>query len=226
MTSLLRIAGGSAIYGFAIGSVHSPKLATWNLAKFPLLIVITALVCGLAYYAFALVVSRRLTLGDVTAMSLRTFADISVLLASLAPVAYFLATTIDHPTEESLREYPFFLGLNVAFIAFCGSVALLRQATRLSRERDLALRQAIAILTAWLAISLFVGGQCAWFMRPFFEVSTNPAPMFMEGTRPDFRGATSFYEAVWQLVDPPVCTGPCSDALRSGTAAAHSSRRD
>lgn len=205
--SVPTILVASAVYGFSIGSVHSVRLAAWNLAKFPLLIFSTCLICALAYFAFTLLITRRLTLADVTALSLRTFADLSVLLASLAPVSYFLARTLLRPTPDSLNEYPFFLGLNVLFIACCGSAALARQALRLVRTNGLDVRESATVLAAWLAISLFAGGQCAWYMRPFFEVSTNPNPVFMEGTDPDFRGATSFYEAVWQLVDPPRPSG-------------------
>jgi hypothetical protein len=205
--AVLTIVLASAVYGFSIGSVHSLRIATWNLAKFPLLVLATSAVCALAYWAFALFVTRRLTFADVTALSLRTFADLSVLLASLAPVAYFLARTIEPPTAASLNEYPFFLGLNVVFIAASGVVALSRQTLRVAREFGLGVRRSAAILAAWLAISLFVGGQAAWYLRPFFEVATNPDPVFIEGTAPDFRGATSFYEAVWHLVDPPAGTG-------------------
>ena len=60
-------------------------------------------------------------------------------------------------------------------------------------------------VTAWLALSLFAGGQCAWYMRPFFGIGAlkGDSPPFFLGTAPDFRGARSFYEAVWNLVQPP-----------------------
>jgi hypothetical protein len=210
---ILTILGASAVYGFSIGSVHSARLAAWNLAKFPLLIFLTCSICALAYFAFALLVTRRLTPRDVMDLSLRTFADLSVLLASLAPVSYFLARTIVQPTPTSLNEYPRFLGLNVAFIAACGLVALARQTLRIEREHRLDRGRSAAILSAWLLISLFAGGQCAWYMRPFFGPSTITDPPFMEGTNPDYRGATSFYEAVWHLVAPPPLP---EDYTRSG----------
>jgi hypothetical protein len=213
--SVLTIVAASAVYGFSIGSVHSLRLATWNLAKFPLLILATSVLCAFAYFAATLLVTRRLTLADVTVAALRTFADLSVLLASLAPVAYFLARTILQPTEDSLREYPFFLGLNVLFIACAGTVALARRALRLAREHGLGLRRSTAVLAAWLLVSLFAGGQCAWFLRPFFGVSTIEIRDFADGTKPDYRGATSFYEAVWQIVDPPPLAADYFRARRS-----------
>ena len=49
----------------------------------------------------------------------------------------------------------------------------------------------------------FAGGQCAWYLRPFFGPSTIRDIPFIEGSAPDYRGATSFYEAVYHLIHPP-----------------------
>ena len=198
----LTILAAAAVYGFSIGSLHSVRLAVWDLAKFPLLVFTTCAVCSLAWFACTLLVTRRLTFADVMGVSLRTFADLSALLASLAPVAYFLAKTVVQPTEKSLNEYPFFVGLNVAFIAACGTFALVRQTIRLVREHRLGLGRSVVVVAAWLAVSLFAGGQCAWYMRPFFGRSTIRDPPFMERTNCDDRGTTNFYEAVYHLVSP------------------------
>jgi hypothetical protein len=40
-------------------------------------------------------------------------------------------------------------------------------------------------------------------LRPYFGVSTIKDIPFIEGSRPDYRGARSFYEAVYHLMDPP-----------------------
>ena len=200
---LVEIVLASAAYGFAIGSVHSPRLAARNLIKFPLLIGLTSVLCALAYFVFAKFLTRRLSFRDVLALALRSFRDVAVLLASLAPASYFLARTAVRPDEQSLNEYPFFLGLNVFFIALCGVVALVRQTLKLLRGHGIDLRRSAAIVLCWLAISLFAGGQCAWYLRPFFGPSTIRHPPFIEGTNPDYRGATSFYEAVYHLIHPP-----------------------
>ena len=55
------------------------------------------------------------------------------------------------------------------------------------------------LIAAWLTASLFVGAQASWYMRPFCGVRTVDAP-FMLGSAPDFRGATSFYEALFHLL--------------------------
>jgi hypothetical protein len=47
-----------------------------------------------------------------------------------------------------------------------------------------------------------VGSQWSWYLRPFCGVATVNAP-FMLGAEPDFRGATNFYQAVYQIFAAP-----------------------
>lgn len=202
--SLLAMMLGSAAYGFAIGSGHSFRLGEWNLLKFPMLLLATSLLCMPAYYLLAQFITRRLSFGDVVSLIFRAFADTSLLLASLAPVCFFLAQTVTQPDGQELNEYPMFLGLNVLFIALCGTAAVVRQAFRLLKRHELSPARSVMIVVAWLGVSLFAGGQCAWYMRPFFGVRSISHLQFMEQSRPDYRGARSFYEAVYHLVNPPL----------------------
>ena len=57
-------------------------------------------------------------------------------------------------------------------------------------------------MSGWLALSLLVGGQAAWTLRPFFGVRSIPADQtrFFLGSSPDYRGSTNFYEAVYDVV--------------------------
>lgn len=201
--SLLTMVLGSAVYGFAIGSAHSVRQGEWNVLKFPLLLLATSLLCAPAYYLLGQFIARGLSFGTVLRLGLRAFADTSLLLASLAPVCFFLAMTLTPPDEQGLNEYPMFLGLNVVFVAVCGTLAVVRQARRLLKSHALSPARSAMIVVAWLAVSLFAGGQCAWYMRPFFGLRTIRYQHFMQGSRPDFRGARSFYEAVYFIVDPP-----------------------
>ncbi len=192
----------SAVYGFAIGSVHSSTYALRNLIKFPLLLTGTALTCGFAYFICGRIIVSTLSFVSVQRLVWRVYRDTAVLLASLGLVCIFLAYTLAKPTRSSLNEYPLFLGLNVVFIAASGSLSLVRQAKNLLRDHVLSRAQSIAIVTTWLGLSLAVGGQWAWYLRPFFGVSSLPDGPFFLGAAPDFRGARSFYEALYQLVDP------------------------
>jgi hypothetical protein len=72
----------------------------------------------------------------------------------------------------------------------------------LLRRFNLSVRRSTIIIGAWLALSLLVGSQWAWYLRPFCGVATIDAPFFL-GTEPDFQGATDFFQAVYYLFDPP-----------------------
>ena len=194
----------SAAYGFAIGSVHSPLFGARNLIKFPLLILVTAAICSVAFFLTARIVTSRLGFREVQALAVGIFRDVSLMLASVAPALLFLAHTIDQPTLRDLCEYPLFLGLNVGFIALAGTITVIRRARALIAGRGVSLPRGLTIIATWLLLSLLVGGQWAWFLRPFCGVSalTEETP-FLLGNMPDYRGAANFYEAVWHLFDAP-----------------------
>lgn len=201
---IATLIAAAALYGFSIGAVHSLEFARNNLLKFPLLLLVTAAICALAYWVVARTVTARLGFRDVQRLVLETFRDLALLLASLAPACLFLAHTIEQPDGQGLCEYPLFLGLNVLFIAVAGTFALVRQAQRMLQRNGLSRGKRAVIVLAWLALSLLVGSQWAWFLRPFCGVSSlEEDTPFVLGTAPDFRGATSFYQAVYQIFDPP-----------------------
>jgi hypothetical protein len=202
---LAALVVASGLYGFSIGSVHSLRFALRNLVKFPLLILATMVVCGIGYFLVACITGARLRFGEVQRLALRLFRNTVVLLVALAPVSYFLARVIDKPNLTGLGEYPLFLGLNVCFIALAGVLALAHEVRHFPREDSWPRRSRVLTLTGWLALSLLVGGQAAWYLRPFFGVASiagEQTPFFL-GASPDYRGSTNFYEAVYHLVAPP-----------------------
>lgn len=205
MKQLLTLVGCAAAYGFSVGCAHSLTFGLHNLVKFPLLLLVTASVCAVASHLVASFAGARLRFAEVQELNFALFTDASVMLASLAPVGLFLSLTHARPTESGLHEYPLFLAFNVVLIAVSGVTALWRQARGVMKKAQLGRRRGVVVVGAWLALSLLVGSQAAWFFRPFFGVATIRAedtPFFL-GTNPDFRGATNFYEAVWQIVFPP-----------------------
>jgi len=194
----------AAAYGYSIGVWHSARYGARNLVKFPLLLLVTTAVCALACFLTARLLTPKLAFRDVQNLVLRLYAAASVLLASLAPVNLFLAATLVRPASHgALNDYPLFLGLNVAFIAVSGSLALVKQASELLHRHRLGPWTSASLICAWLALALAVGAQWAWYLRPFFGISAPGIQGFCLGTQPDFRGATSFYEAVYHLVVPP-----------------------
>ena len=205
MRRVLSALAASAVYGFSVGAVRSFRFAALDVVKFPLLVCVSASVCAGAYFLLARFVAPRLAFSDVRRLVLASYGDLARLLASFAPVCLFLARTVRQPISlAELGEYPFFLGCNVALIAGCGVLAVGRQATALSRRHGLSRLRAGVLVGGWLGFSLLVGGQAAWYLRPFFGIRAVPEDgTFCEGSQPDFRGARSFYEAVYNLGAAP-----------------------
>lgn len=198
----LRLVVAPAVYGFSVGAVYSWRSAALNTLKFPLLIAVTAVVCAASHFLIARFFGLRLTFSQVRNLVFEGYGDLGVMLASLSTVLLFFALTFEpsiSPTE--LGEYPWFLGLNVVLIAGLGSLSLVRQAHGVVRRAHTSTRRAACVVGGWLAVSLLVGAQGAWYLRPFFGNRAVPDDgTFCLGTRPDFRGATSFFEAVGDLV--------------------------
>ena len=199
------LAISSAIYGYTVGAAHCQLYATRNFVKFPLLILGTAGVCGLAYYIVGRFFGLELTLRRTHELAIDLYRDLSLLLVSLAPVNLFVALILVYTDDGRIGEYSLFLGMNVVFIAACGILALLRQGRRVLASGTVSPRRAAVIVLAWLALSMVVGGQGAFYLRPFFgyPASRGGHPPFALGTTPDVRGATNFFEAVGQVVSRP-----------------------
>ncbi len=188
-----------------MGAVCSPRVAALNLVKFPLLIVVSLSVSAGAYFLVARSLAPQLGFAAVRRLVITGYGDLAELLAAFAPVALFLAVTSRPPTSlVDLGEYPAFLAANVVLIATAGVLSVGRQAVALLSRHALRRGRTVALVGAWLAISLVVGGQAAWYLRPFFGNRAVPDDgSFCQGSRPDFRGAESFFEAVYQLAVPP-----------------------
>ncbi len=205
MKRAVRLLFASAIYGASVGAVHSPRFAALNLIKFPLLIGVSVSVAAGVYFLWARLLAPQLGFEAVRRLVIASYADLADLLAAFAPVTLFLALTLRPPTSLVERgEYPSFLAGNIALIAAAGVLAVGRQAIALLRRHALPPARALALVGGWLAVSLLVGGQAAWYLRPFFGNRAVPDDgSFCEGSRPDSRGAESFFEAVAQLAVPP-----------------------
>ena len=202
---LLLLILGTAVYGFSLGSAHSWLYAQRNLIKLPLLILGTGLVCGAGYRVVAAFIGANLKGRDVADLVLTLFQDLGILLASLSPPTFFYGRVLVATDDSRLGEYGLFLGLNVGFVAICGILALLRQSHLLFESAGIGRARSRVLVIAWLAMTLFVGGQGAFYLRPIFGLpaSRGNSPPFALGSAPDVRGATNFYEAVWQVFEKP-----------------------
>ncbi|MCB9876626.1 MAG: hypothetical protein H6835_03400 [Planctomycetes bacterium] len=200
LRSFATLVGGAACYGAAIGAGKNLTYVWRSAVKVPLLLLGTAMVCALSYHVMARFLGVGLRFLDVQRATLRLFRDAAAMLASLSPVTLFLARTMQQPHGDELRGYPGFVVANVAFVALAGAVALLQQLRALLGDAALPRPKALALAATWLLLSLVVGGQLAFWLRPFFGISSlTGAPPFVLGDEPTSTGARSFYEAVWQF---------------------------
>lgn len=196
----------SATYGFAIGSAHSWIYAAYDLAKLPLLMFGTGIVSGLAYAVTGRFLAPELDGRLVAGSVIEQYRALAVLLLSLSPVTFFIAQIVRTRDDGRLGEYGLFLGLNALFVALCGALTLVRQAMGLLAACRIPARRAALVVVCWLSITLMVGGQVAFYLRPIFGLPATRGHVptrFALGSEPDVRGATNFYEAMWQIVTRP-----------------------
>jgi hypothetical protein len=202
---LLGLVAGSAVYGFALGSAHSELYATRNLVKLPLLVIATAAICSLSYFVTARAFRTQLSFLQAQRHAWRLFVDLGLLLGSLSPAVFFVARVARVLDDGQLGDYDVFLALNLVCVASAGTLALVKQSHELLAGQFCSPLRARLLVVVWLAVSLFVGGQVAFTMRPFFgfPATRGNTPPWFVGRERDLRGASNFYEAVLQTIEQP-----------------------
>lgn len=192
----------ASLYGFAIGASKNLTYGWRSSVRFPLLLLGTAALCALAQCLLARFVGLRLPFRSVQRASLEAYRAVAVLLGSISPVSLFLGQTMVQPDARSLGGYPGFVLVNVVFITIAGCVSLVLQTRSLVREHQVAGRQATIVVIGWLVMTLLVGGQLAFWLRPFFDIAwLTGEPPFLLGSEPTATGARNSYEAVWAVRD-------------------------
>ncbi len=199
----------AAFFGYALGYAHSDLYAQRNLLKMPLLLFATATITAPSAWLVARAAGAPLSFFGVQRVTWTMYRDAALLLASLAPVVLFIAYDLRKNETGPLGGYDEFLGLNMLLVALCGSLALLRQVKSLFESLQLSRSRARFIIVSWLALALLVGGQAAFYLRPFFgfPATRGGKPPFMLGATPDLRGATNFFESVLQSIQRPEIPG-------------------
>ncbi|MEM0980230.1 MAG: actin-binding WH2 domain-containing protein, partial [Cyanobacteria bacterium P01_H01_bin.58] len=152
-----------AIYGAIIGASNSWQQMLVSMVKLPAFYLLTLLICLPTLYFFDILFGSKAGFKQYFVLSLTTVAVISVLLFSFAPVTLFFLI--------SIRDYHFFLLLNVAIFALTGFVGVqlfyrgiknvmdFNEKTPPIRDR---------LLMFWLVLYGLVGSQLGWTLRPFF----------------------------------------------------------
>ncbi|HVC96985.1 MAG TPA: hypothetical protein VND64_25120 [Pirellulales bacterium] len=164
---------GSAGYGATFGLWRSWKLALYVAIKLPLLLVTTTSLVMLLNWMLAQLMNSGLRFAQIAALTYRAMATASLVLASLAPVAAFLAVTCPPPRPSEDLSHNVLLLAHVAFVGCAGvygNSTVLRGLARLCRPGTPIAK----LYLSWLASNALVGCQLAWILRPFLGSPNYP----------------------------------------------------
>ncbi|NJN22780.1 MAG: actin-binding WH2 domain-containing protein [Leptolyngbya sp. RL_3_1] len=162
-----------AIYGAIIGASNGWQQMLVSTAKLPALYLLTLLICLPTLYFFDILFGSKADFKQYTVMSLTTVSVISVLLFSFAPVTLFFLI--------SIRDYHFFLLLNVAIFSLTGFVGvnLFYKGVKTVMGFDAKTPKIRSnLLLSWVVLYGLVGSQLGWTLRPFFGSPGEPFQLF------------------------------------------------
>jgi len=175
----------SGIYGLTMGMYNGVLQAISSAIKLPILFLLTAIICIPSLYTFNVLLGQSFKFMQTVALMVMTLGTTTILLVSLAPIAFFFTLT----TPEN---YQFLLLLHVIIFALCGVYGvryLYRGCSYLAFRMEQPLNN--LLLRIWIVIYAVVGMQLGWRLRPFIGSQSMP----FELLRSDVDG--NFYIAVW-----------------------------
>jgi hypothetical protein len=157
---------GAALYGAVLGMWHGAELSLYVAVKFPLVLLLTSALSVVFAWIAARALGLALGLGQVTVLTFLVLAVASLLLASLAPVAWLFTFCAPAPGTQARTAHNLLYLLHTAFVGGCGlagTVVLWRAMRRL----DAPIRSLRTVYLLWIVTYALVGGEVAWALRPF-----------------------------------------------------------
>jgi hypothetical protein len=168
-----------------MGMYNGAFQAISSAIKLPILFLLTALICIPSLYTFNVLLGQSFKFLQTVALMVITLGTTTILLASLAPIAFFFTLT----TPQS---YQFLMLMHVLIFGLCGIYGvryLYRGCSYLAFRMEQPLNN--LLLRIWIVIYAVVGMQLGWRLRPFIGSQGMP----FEILRSDVDG--NFYIAVW-----------------------------
>lgn len=175
----------SGLYGLVMGMYNGPLQALSSAIKLPILFLLTALICIPSLYTFNVLLGQSFKFLQTVALMVMTLGTTTILLVSLAPIAFFFTVT----TPDN---YQFLLLLHVVIFGLCGVYGvryLYRGCSYIAFRMEQPLNN--LLLRIWIVIYAVVGMQLGWRLRPFIGSQGMP----FELLRSEIDG--NFYIAVW-----------------------------
>lgn len=187
---------GCGAYGFTMGLWQGWEMASYVGIKLPLVIFATLLINGVINGMLAMVLGSGIGFRQSLQFLLAGFALMSIILASLSPITFFMALHAPGPNDEGAAQWHSVTLLTHTFlVAYAGIIS---HRSLLGHVRRFATTPAHGTRTffVWLVGNLFVGAQISWIMRPFFG-SPGLDVQFLR----DHPMAGNFYETVWFAIN-------------------------
>jgi len=197
--SLVRILAwtiviGSGSYGAVFGMWRGPEQALYSALKMPVLMFSVALVSALINSMLAKIVGSGLSTRQTFTSILLGFAVTSILLASLAPVMFFMVRQVPGTGEHGAEQvYGHLLAGHIAVIALCGILGNMRL-YNFVRALSGSVGATRRTVVSWILVSGFIGCQLSWLISPFLARPDIPVPFWNPNA---FR--TNFFEYLWEF---------------------------
>jgi hypothetical protein len=164
LVAVLLPAGG--LYGVVLGGWHGGALSLFVALKLPLVLLGTSALTMLFNAFVASLFGLSLRFGQVAVLTLFALAVASLLLASLAPIAWFFTLSVPEPSTAARGTHNLLYLLHTTFVGACGLAGTAVLWRGLVRIRPGAPNLRKAYL-AWVVTFALVGGEVAWALRPF-----------------------------------------------------------
>jgi hypothetical protein len=142
------------------------RLALYVTIKLPLVLLLTSAFTVLLSWLGAAALGVRVRFAQVASLTFLALAVGSVLLASLAPVAWLFTVCAPPHTPDARTSHNLLYLMHVIFVGgsgLAGTRVLWLAMSRLDSPRR-ALRASYLL---WVASYALVGGEVAWALRPF-----------------------------------------------------------
>lgn len=179
-----------AVYGAIVGAYGGGFQIVSGAIKLPALYLVTLVICLPTLYFFDILSGSKLNFKQYATMALTAVSVISVLLFAFAPVILFFLI--------SIKDYVFFLLLNVLVMGITGTIGVrlfykgMRDMT--ASGEGIGQKSRRYLLQGWVLLYGLVGSQLGWTLRPFLGVEGEPFQVF----RPEIDG--NFYGQVIRAV--------------------------
>ena len=171
------------------------EMASYVGIKLPLVIIATLLLNGMINGMLAMVLGSGIGFRQSIQFLLAGFALMSIILASLSPITFFMALHAPDPSAPGAKQWHSVTLLTHTFMIAYAGISSHRSLLGHVRQFATTPKHGTHTFFVWLAGNLFVGAQISWIMRPFFG-SPQLSIQFLR----DDPMAGNFYETVWRTL--------------------------